>query len=306
MDSNIVKEYVKSNPKKVKMRLSEKYPSLGVLRYAKSVFWNNEWDDVLELCRGTVVDEQYNVVSMPFKKIYNFGIESRAPVFSDDTEVTVFRKVNGFMANITYHQGEIVVSTTGSLDSPFVGYVKSFITPEIEEVVAKYPQHSFLFECVHPADPHIIPERTGLYLLALSLKEWDTKIEVDPVKLLQLANEMQCYSVESCRTTLKELKSMAKNALHEGFVAYTDDGQSFKIKSPYYLTKKFFARLTNTEKLLDRGVEHRIPEEYHPLLKTIRDRSTMFMKLNEQQRLDWMRVYIETNLGNYDSENSSV
>ena len=79
MDSITVKEYVNSNPKKVKMRLSEKYPSLGVLKYAKSVFWNNEWDDVLELCRGTVVDEQFNVVSMPFKKIYNYA--RKAPYF---------------------------------------------------------------------------------------------------------------------------------------------------------------------------------------------------------------------------------
>ena len=46
---------------------------LYVLKYKNSVFFNNLWgvDDRLLECRGTVVDEDYNVISRPFTKVFN-------------------------------------------------------------------------------------------------------------------------------------------------------------------------------------------------------------------------------------------
>jgi hypothetical protein len=43
------------------------------------VFYDNLWNDYLEECRGTIVDENFNVVSRPFTKIYNYGVEDRSP-----------------------------------------------------------------------------------------------------------------------------------------------------------------------------------------------------------------------------------
>ena len=122
-----LREYVRQNSRSVKMRESSAYPGLYVLKYSKQVFYKNSWDNFLEECRGAVVDENFNLIAYPFTKIYNFGIESRAPVIGFDTKVTAFRKVNGFMASVTWYNGDLLISTTGSLDSEYVEMVKQLI-----------------------------------------------------------------------------------------------------------------------------------------------------------------------------------
>ena len=95
-----------------------------VLKYKKKVFYDGLWNDYIAECRGSIVDANFNLISYPFTKIYNYGIEKEAPVLPDDTKVTAFRKVNGFMVAMTVHNGELLVSTTGSTDSPFVDLAK--------------------------------------------------------------------------------------------------------------------------------------------------------------------------------------
>lgn len=92
-----LKQYVMDNPMLVTMRESQSYPGLYVLKYRKKVFYDGLWNEYLEQCRGTVVDNNFNLVSYPFQKIYNYGIEVNAPKLSDDTIVTAYRKVNGFL-----------------------------------------------------------------------------------------------------------------------------------------------------------------------------------------------------------------
>jgi hypothetical protein len=76
-------------------------------------------------------------------------------------------------------------------------------------------------------------------------------------------------------------------------VAYTDDGQSFKIKSPYYLIKKFVARNPRTDKLMNPQVKQTIAEEYYPLIDHIQANIVEFTAMSEQDRLSWVREFLE-------------
>ena len=95
IDSTSMKTFVLSNPNLVSMKPTGN--GLFVLKYKKKVFFNDLWNDYLEECRGTIVDADFNVVSRPFTKVYNYGVETRAPKLPDSTLVTAYRKVNGFM-----------------------------------------------------------------------------------------------------------------------------------------------------------------------------------------------------------------
>ena len=96
MNKDELRKFVLDNPKLVTMRPAG--DGIYVLKYKRTVFYDNLWNEYLEECRGTIVDADFNVVSRPFTKIYNYGIEAKAPVLADDTPVTAYRKVNGFMA----------------------------------------------------------------------------------------------------------------------------------------------------------------------------------------------------------------
>jgi hypothetical protein len=266
-----------------------------VLKYKKKVFYDNLWNDYIAECRGSIVDSDFNLVSYPFTKIYNYGIEKEAPVLAADTPVTAFRKVNGFMVAVTWHNNDLLISTTGSTDSDYVAMAREMIDVDrFKNVCASYESHTFMFECVHANDPHIIPEELGMYLLGYRVKSWYSKTETG--KLDQLAQKFGCQVPERYETTVGKLLETIKTVKHEGYVFYTEDGVSAKIKSPYYLTSKWVARNPRTDKLVDlnKDIKHNLDEEYYPLVDAIRANIVEYTAMDEQARLSWVRNYLET------------
>ena len=293
-----LKNFVLENPKLVKMNPAG--DGIFVLKYSKRVFYDNLWNEYIAECRGTIVDADFNVISRPFTKIYNYGIEKEAPVLDDNTQVTAFRKVNGFMAAVTVHKGELLVSTTGSTDNDYVEYAKEMMSKHLPLAdwlmalnTADTESMTFMFECVHPSDPHIIPEKPGMYLLGYRENSWDSKVGHDPFVISDLAAMLNCFRAESTTTNMIRLKKMAKECRHEGYVAYTNDGISFKIKSPYYLTNKWVARNPRTDKLMREDFKKQIDEEYYPLLSAIQADIEAYTAKTEQERLAWVRNYME-------------
>ena len=290
MNKDELKQFVVDNPKLVSMRSAGN--SIFVLKYKKAVFFDNLWNDFLEECRGTIVDAEFNVVSRPFTKIYNYGIEAKAPVLSMDTVVDAYRKVNGFMVAVTWHNGDLLVSTTGSTDSDFVAMARELIDVErYRGVCKKWHNTTFMFECVHRNDPHIIPEKAGMYLLGYRSKDWTNKVSLTSKMLRMLEIEFGTIPVEHFQMSMAELLKTVKGVRHEGFVFYTQDGVSAKIKSPYYLTSKWVARNPRTDKLVDlnRDIKQNLDEEYYPLVDAIRANIVAYTAMDEQARLAWVR-----------------
>jgi hypothetical protein len=297
MNKELLKEFVLANPRLVSMKPAG--DGIYVLKYSKRVFYDNLWNDFLEECRGTIVDADFNVVSRPFTKIYNYGVEANAPVLSEDTIVECFRKVNGFMAAVTWHNDKLLVSTTGSTANDYVDMANSFIDRRretFERYVSGFPDLTFMFECVHENDPHIIVEKPGLYYLGSREKTWDSVARNDrwdSINEFALADHM----VEWKRYTLGEVLREVKTVRHEGFVFYTEDYKvSAKIKSPYYLTSKWVARNPRTDKLvnMEADIKKNLDEEYYPLVDAIRANIVEYTALDEQARLAWVRNYMET------------
>ena len=291
-----LKEYVANNPKMVKMRPAG--DGIFVLKYAKSVFYDGTWNKYVEECRGSIVDEDFNLITYPFTKIYNYGIEKEAPVLADDDKVMAFRKVNGFMVACTWYNGDVLVSTTGSTDSPFVDMAKEMMlshAPWADWQMAFANDDmrgmTVMFECVHPNDPHIVPEKAGMYVLSYRENEWGSKVGHDPFVLQALSIVLNCHKPDSVTTNMARLKELAKECKHEGYVFYTDEGVSAKIKSPYYLTSKWVARNPRTDKLVDlkNDIKQNLDEEFYPLVDAIRANIVEYTAMDEQARLAWVR-----------------
>lgn len=291
INSKVMKQFCEENPKLVSVKKTS-VEGINVLKYKRRVFYDNLWNEYLEECRGTLVDDNYNVVSMPFTKIYNFRVEDKSPVLSDETPIIAYRKVNGFMGAITYHNGDLLVSTTGSIDSDFCEYIYSLIDREhYLSVLKDYPDFTFLFEVVHEDDPHIIPEVLGMYLLAIRKKSWQGELIYDYDTLKNLASDLGCY-VPTCEiTTVGALMESVKNVTHEGFVFYTEDGVAAKVKSNYYLVSKALARKKTIASLNKQLVD----EEFYPLIDHLNSIKDEFEALGEQERLNVIRDFFERN-----------
>jgi hypothetical protein len=296
-----LKKYVEDNPKLVSMKPAG--DGIFVLKYRKKVFYDNLWDEYLEHCRGSVIDKDFNLISYPFQKIYNYGIEKEAPVFSElDTMVCAYRKVNGFMVSLTWHAGDVLVSTTGSTSGDFVDMAKEMMLKhmpwadwQMALMADDCRDMTFMFECVHPNDPHIVPEVPGMYILGYREKTWQSAVGHEPAVLEQLGEMFHCFVPEYWHLTVRALKNFVKTVKHEGFVFYDEHGVGAKIKSPYYLTSKWVARNPRTDKLVDmkNDIKQNLDEEYYPLVDAIRDNIVEYTAMDEQARLAWVRDYME-------------
>lgn len=294
MDQLALKKFVEENPSLVSMKPAG--DGIYVLKYKKRVFFEDLWNEYLEECRGTIVDADFNVVQRPFTKIYNYGVEKNAPVLAPDILVDAYRKVNGFMVAVTWYKDQLLISTTGSTDSDFVSMARELIDVErYSQVCKEWHGTTFMFECVHRNDPHIVPEKEGMYLLGYREKAWDSSTTPDPKILRMFEISFNTIPVEHYRMRVDSLIQEVKHVRHEGYVAYTDDGVSFKIKSPYYLTNKWVARNPRTDKLVDmnKDIKHNIDEEYYGLIDAIRANIVEYTAMDEQARLAWCRNFLE-------------
>lgn len=300
MNSDDLKEFVENNPDLVTMRESTRYPGLFVLKYSKRVFFKGLWNEYLEQCRGTVVDKDFSVIVRPFTKIYNHQVEARAPQFNANDVVMAYDKVNGFMASVTTYKGEILVSTTGSLDSDFAVMAEKMILETADTQVIKDlcqdGKVTLMFEVCHENDPHIIPEKIGLYYLGYRINHWNSDMrhmayETTAFDLIRKARLMRVNPVPSYSvTTVAELEQEMKTSTREGVVFYHVDGRAAKIKTKYYLVQKLLARrkdITNLNMEL-------VDEEYYPMIQAARAAGEEFTGLDEQERLAWCRNYLET------------
>lgn len=265
-----------------------------VVKYKREVFFKDEWDDFLRECRGLILDTDYNIVSLPFTKIHNYGVEKDAPEFGDNELVHTLRKVNGFMVAATWHNGDILWSTTGSVDSMYVDYAKEMFDNMAErhkrDLKARFmtfPDFTYMFECVHPNDPHVVEEVPGLYLLAYRQKQLDSMV----YPVVGTTHEGVAVAEHEVMP-FGQLKERAKSCKHEGFVVYSQDlTRVTKIKSPHYLTKKALMR-KNFDKIsaLDKSM---VDEEFYPLIEFFKEfdheRDNFFNVLDERAR----RQYIE-------------
>lgn len=278
----------------IQTKESFRHPGLSVRKYKKKVFFDNLWNEDLEAlteARGHVVNSKGEVVVNPFTKIFNYG-ENGTNIDGEEVCLVV-EKINGFMSCATWvpEVNDVVVSTTGSLDSDFVDMARDMMPYAIEYIRNKKTEYTYVFEIVHPNDPHIIPENIGVYLLgARHIKDkrpyyTDYNNEQDLDHLAQMLRVGRPdYYLTSFNTVLKD----AKKCKHEGFVVYGEDSHTvLKIKSPYYKTQKLLARKKDILTLDKRNID----EEYYPLIDHIQNNVPNFNLLSEQDRLNYMREW---------------
>lgn len=302
MKKEQIKKFVDENPSLVKAKQTLN-PSLRVLKYNNRVFYKNLWTEELTYCRGTVIDKDWNVVSMPFTKIFNYT-EINAPDFNDKEIIIASRKINGFMGVATIYENELLVSTTGTIDSEFADLARKWIEP-FENTIRLYPtEYSFIFEIVDSInDPHIVPEKygDGVYLLNVRLKNWNSSQRcVSEDVLDDIADDCNFKRPDWEKTTFKDIKKKVLTCNHEGYVVYSVDGKrEIKFKSPYYLIIKFLGRMSDkkVDMMYENVIEFKkmIDEEFYRLVGCIvRDfTKNEYRDMNKQNRIDLIRKYID-------------
>lgn len=293
---------------------------LTLFKYSKQVFFDNLWDssDVLNRARGIVLDLSDQIVQNPFTKVFN--LNENGTTLPDDERVICPEKINGFMGSVSLHPcypAKLLVTTTGSFKSDFVGYIYELIekTKSSSAIIgtlkkAKAPL-TLLFEVVHEKDPHIVdytPQEQGLYLIgARGMGENDLELTED--ELDEIAKNLndsggKIFRPKWFRMSFLEAKEWVKNVQnHEGLMIRRDSKHQeivMKIKSPWYLTTKFIGRMGdgNIRHMFSnpKSFKQKIDEEFFQIVDAITSQCSEneFKALDGQSKISLVRDIIET------------
>jgi hypothetical protein len=216
---------------------------LSVFKYSRKVFYDALWetDPLLLEARGLVLDDAGNKVIWPFTKVFNYGENLAGADLEASTPIVAPRKVNGFMASVTWHHDELLVSTTGSLDSDYVALAHKYV--DVLNTGSIQVGYTYLFEICSPEDPHIIEEEEGAWLIGA--RNMSSGCMMSEAWLDHEALVISSKRPETFRGTFGELWEQVKTCKHEGWMVIRASTRETvcKIKSPHYLSKKFLMRM---------------------------------------------------------------
>ena len=267
---------------------------LTLYRYTTKVFYNRpKWQvnkEALAECRGHVFASNGDVVQMAPRKSWNYTENGHWANVSDDTPVHIYKKINGFLACVTAYNGEWLITTTGSFDSPFVEYAREILEPTLR-TMKKYPGRTYYFEIVHPNDPHIIPTEIGSYFLGSRDHDTGHNYPVAYRFGQPCAPEVMTFG---------EAKALVQAVQHEGFMVFRCEDQfcldACKLKSPWYIGKKILMRMTDSgwDKFVsdDRHILNRLDPRFHQFVHT-HVKSSAWKVLMEQERGDIIEAYFK-------------
>lgn len=297
---------------------------LKVYKYSKKVHFKRLWqtEPLLAKARGLVIDIAGNIVVHPFDKLYNYGEYDTGNDVTVDRKVQMIEKLNGFLGCISKHpfREELLVSTTGSLNSPFVQYINDFIDDKTKYNLLQYFKNNkktLMFEVIHPDDQHIIEydkKDHGLWLIgARGLNINDailTEKEVD-----NIAQTLDIKRALWKEATFKEVLDQLPHSTLEGYMvrdAVTHE-PLMKIKTNYYLVTKFIGRMggnmtTHMYKHPEKFKEDKVEEEFYPIVDEIVSTITQadFEKMEPKARVDFVRNIINKQRNNITTQAASI
>lgn len=250
-----IKELQDKKLLRVKEYTDGPYEGFRVLKYTSKTHFENAFrqEPILMECRGLILDQDDNIVSYPFSKVYNLGEkdETGTPVFIDDsTYVNMIGKVNGFLGVMSIRNGVPLFSTTGTLDSDYVRMCEETIMRHHQNLnplldYLSKTNSTAMFEIVHPNDPHIVDEEPGAYLIGIRENRLGS-ICLNENFLNLIAFDCGLMRPNEFFTLpFGEVKEAAENCEHEGYMVrdLTLAGNYLcKLKSPYYKIRKFYMR----------------------------------------------------------------
>ncbi len=292
------------------LKATESEDGLTLYKYSRRVFYDGRWDrdPLLRKTRGLVLDRSLRIVQHPFDKVFNLGEQGTALTVSDSTPVVATDKLNGFLCCVTRHpydHGQLLITTTGSFDSPFVEMARESLKPYKGDLlkILRQAEVTLMFEVLHPEDPHIIAYAEadyGPWLIGARGKDWEdscwTEEELDGLS-------WGVFRRPAWKTTtLGVIKEAKKRERIEGWMVRTlEAGQPFlcKVKTDYYLTTKFIGRLSDSKIAYLFGNPSRfkqeVDEEFYGLVDDLSRSVTreQFLGLSTPERVALVRSFLD-------------
>lgn len=212
-------------------KVKHPYEELYIYNYTHSCQYDKYWDEATVLCRGLILDAEYNIVSRPFKKFFNFEELSSDQIPRESFTVT--EKMDGSLGVMYFINGIPYISTRGSFTSEQAVKANQILYTKYHSLgdVFKFDR-TYLFEIIYKQNKIVVDygDIEDLFLLAIINNETGKDLPLKDIGFPIVRNFPEVVFIED----LKRLKE--KNISNkEGYVIKFESGFRMKLKFEEYM-----------------------------------------------------------------------
>lgn len=225
MDTDLLQDHIDNG-----IISARRDPNTGLtaIKYTAQAMMGRVWDDVTINSRGTIVDDNGNVLARGFRKFFNFSEHAEGSIDIDKPGY-IMDKVDGSLGIAFKRDGDWVVSTQGSTRSEQALHATKVMNERYGDT--PYTKGaSLMLEIVFPDNRIVTNYDDQDDLILLAAVDMDgTWIHPDEVVYNGPKVSMKRGSIRDA------LDAVDPGDTSEGFVIRQDDGLMVKIKFPSYL-----------------------------------------------------------------------
>lgn len=205
--------------------------SLFILNYSKKTEYENMWDGVTDICRGIVLDRDWNVIARPFCKFFNDFEIVRMGYNIPNIPFTAYEKYDGSLGIAFYNPYTEcwMMTTRGSFNSEQARHGLDVLLSRYD-VNKLSKDKTYLFEIIYPENHICVSygETDDIILLAIIDSETGNEESIDAYR--DDFNVAKTYDW----TDLNTIREAFSDYNREGFVIRFENGVRMKVKYDTY------------------------------------------------------------------------
>jgi len=232
--------------------------NIYILNYTPKTMQDWRWNSATELCRGLIVDSEYNVVARSYYKFFSIDQLDDLSVIPTDEECEVYDKVDGFLGIMYFIDNIPYVSSRGSFHSEMADAANEMLRTKYSHIKFD-PKYSYVFEIICPNDilTYNYGDEKKLILHGIFDNETGDEIPLADFDDLEYLEDegieiIEQYEVSDKFNGFEYLISKYPFAdKKEGFVVRFKSGFRLKLKYDEYKTLCHIKNMITPEKLLE-------------------------------------------------------
>lgn len=287
--------------------IMNKHPKkdLFILNYSKTTQFEKNWNEYTLMCRGLVVDVDFNVVARPFKKFFNLEEHNKSEI-PKDLSFEAYEKMDGSLGILFNYEGEWIFASRGSFNSDQAVWGTNKLKEWFGDISLNWmgKENTFIFEIIYPENRIVVNYGDDEDLVLLGAINTNTGEEMSYEEISKRYYKhftiVKKYDVKEDVTELGDLEEDNR----EGFVVRYSNGFRVKVKFREYCrlhriltnvsTKSIWEALRNGDGLED--IVDAVPDEFFDWVKnTKRDFLEKYDTVEREALKEFWRIYIVEN-----------
>jgi T4 RnlA family RNA ligase len=225
----------------------------------------SEWSELELQSRGIIFNQYGEIVARPFDKFFNYS-----PSLGYNGRITsVVEKIDGSMGILYRKDGQLVVTSKGSLNSYHGEVATKLLHTKYKATIHNVPlSWTLIFEIVFPQNKIVVNYGETESLVLLGARDYITGDMIDNDVLLEYNNRLwgfelpRRYVFNSCDEIVESCGKM-DGRYQEGYVVTFENGLMLKFKAPDYIELHRFKFNMTFARFLDMFISGDIKPDFH-------------------------------------------